>query len=182
MRGNLRLSAVPNPAVSSRVTQVHRTTTTATLLVTVAVSALSGCVTVQRPVAPGPPAAPSLPAAPRPDGQAEPQIVQAPAREALELIGPSREAKPGAPATHRAAPPSPAQEQAPRQQPPRTHPEHPAHPAHPETRRPPHPHVEIPDVATAVPKNPDVCGLGKRYGGWRKDSPEARICEQTYGR
>jgi len=182
VRSNLCLSAVPNPAVSSRVAQVHRTTTTATLLVTVAVSALSGCVTVQRPPVPGPPAAPSLPAAPRPDGQSEPQIVQAPAREALELIGPSREAKPGAPATHRGAPPSAAQERAPQQEAPRTHPQHPAHPAHPENRQPPQPRVEIPDVATAVPKNPDVCGLGKKYGGWRKDSPEARICEQTYGR
>ncbi|WP_405739609.1 hypothetical protein OG885_37610 [Streptomyces sp. NBC_00028] len=161
---------------------MHRTTTTATLLVTVAVSALSGCVTVQRPVAPGPPAAPSLPAAPRPDGEAEPQIVQAPAREALALIGPSREAKPDAPATHRAAPPSAARQPAPGQQAPRTHPEHPAHPEARHPQHPQHPRVEIPDVATAVPKNPDVCGLGKQYGGWRKDSPEARICEQTYGR
>ncbi|PWI19911.1 hypothetical protein DI272_41410 [Streptomyces sp. Act143] len=164
---------------------MHRTTTTATLLVTVAVSALSGCVTVQRPPVPGPPAAPSLPAtAPRPDGQAEPQIVQAPAREALELIGPSPDAKPGTADPGRAAPPSAAPEPAPRQQAPRTHPEHPAHPAHPEAGRPQHPgrpHVEIPDVATAVPKNPDVCGLGRQYGGWHKDSPEARICEQTYG-
>ncbi|WP_329341583.1 hypothetical protein OG866_36945 [Streptomyces sp. NBC_00663] len=159
---------------------MHRTTTTATLLVTVAVSALSGCVTVQRPVAPGPPATPSLPAAPRPDGRAEPQIVQAPAREALELIGPSREAKPDTPATHRAAPPSAARQ--PAQQPPRPHPEHPAHPEARHPQHPQHPHVEIPDVATVVPKNPDVCGLGRQYGGWRKDSPEARICEQTYGR
>ncbi|MFI9831250.1 hypothetical protein ACIHIX_26635 [Streptomyces sp. NPDC051913] len=161
---------------------MHRTTTTATLLVTVAVSALSGCVTVQRPVAPGPPAAPSLPAAPRADGEAEPQIVQAPAREALELIGPSREAKPDAPAAHRAAPPSAARQPVPAQQAPRTHPEHPAHPEARHPQHPQHPRVEIPDVATAVPKNPDVCGLGKQYGGWRKDSPEARICEQTYGR
>ncbi|NUS29339.1 MAG: hypothetical protein HOV92_34685, partial [Streptomyces sp.] len=76
-------------------------------------------------------------------------------------------------------PPSAARQPAPAQQAPRTHPEH---PAHPEARHPQHPRVEIPDVATAVPKNPDVCGLGRQYGGWRKDSPEARICEQTYGR
>ncbi|MET9745443.1 hypothetical protein ABZZ92_07015 [Streptomyces ardesiacus] len=28
----------------------------------------------------------------------------------------------------------------------------------------------------------DVCSLGKQYGGWRPGSPEARICEQAYGR
>jgi hypothetical protein len=27
-----------------------------------------------------------------------------------------------------------------------------------------------------------VCALGKQYGGWRKDSPEAVICERAYGR
>ncbi|MEJ8668449.1 hypothetical protein WKI71_07455 [Streptomyces sp. MS1.AVA.1] len=32
-----------------------------------------------------------------------------------------------------------------------------------------------------VPKNTNVCALGKQYGGWRADSPESRICEQTYG-
>ncbi|MEU0457308.1 hypothetical protein ABZ322_30855, partial [Streptomyces sp. NPDC006129] len=28
----------------------------------------------------------------------------------------------------------------------------------------------------------DVCALGRRYGGWRADSPEATICQDTYGR
>ncbi|NNN37373.1 hypothetical protein HLK59_44995, partial [Streptomyces sp. S3(2020)] len=55
-------------------------------------------------------------------------------------------------------------------------------PWRPDTPRPQRPHVEIPDVAAQVPKNPDVCKLGKQYGGWRKDSPEAVICEGTYGR
>ncbi|MER6633057.1 hypothetical protein ABT301_33370, partial [Streptomyces sp. NPDC000987] len=63
--------------------RVHRTTTTATLLLTVAVSALAGCVTVQRPPASGPPVAP------RP----EPRTVQAPAREALTTTSPSRPAR-----------------------------------------------------------------------------------------
>ncbi|MES5823948.1 hypothetical protein [Streptomyces sp. RG80] len=164
---------------------MQRTTTTAALLVTVAVSALSGCVTVQHPsVAPGPPVAPTQPSAPRPDGRAEPQVVQAPAQEALQLIESSRKSRPSAPEP-RDAPPSsvaaPAPEQpAPRSQP-HARPEHPGA-GHPEVRRPQRPHVEIPDVATQVPKNPDVCKLGKQYGAWRKDSPEAAICEQTYGR
>ncbi|WP_327715760.1 hypothetical protein OG381_09910 [Streptomyces sp. NBC_00490] len=159
---------------------MHRTTTTATLLVTVAVSALSGCVTVQHPsLAPGPPVTPSQPAAPRPDGRAEPQVVQAPAQEALQLIESTRKSRRSAPPP-KAAPP--AAVPAPEQQAPRAHPRtRPAHPqpAHPEA---PRPRVEIPDVAAQVPKNPDICKLGKQYGGWRKDSPEALLCEGTYGR
>ncbi|MBO4257954.1 hypothetical protein GRC12_29375, partial [Streptomyces griseorubiginosus] len=52
MRGILRSSAVRRPVADAIVARVHRTTTTATLLVTVAVMALSGCVTVQRPPLP----------------------------------------------------------------------------------------------------------------------------------
>ncbi|MFJ3673187.1 hypothetical protein ACIPSE_42680 [Streptomyces sp. NPDC090106] len=163
---------------------MHRTTTTAALLVTVAVSALSGCVTVQRPPATGqPPAGPALSSAPRPEGPAEPQIVQAPAREALELMGPSEDAKPSAPPAGPATPSAAAR--APERAAPEARPErprHPVHPEHPGTREGRQPRVELPDVATAVPGNPDVCGLAKEYGGWRKDSAEARICEQTYQR
>ncbi|MHC3472281.1 hypothetical protein ACYF6T_26805 [Streptomyces sp. 7R007] len=161
---------------------MHRTTTTATLLVTVAVSALSGCVTVQRPPASGPPptAAPSLPSAARPDGEAEPQIVQAPAREALKMIESTRRAEPGEPRRARptAAAPAPARQPAN----PRPHPHHP-HPraAHPEPRHHPQrpPHVDVPPVPTNAA---DVCTLGRAYGGWRGDSPESVICKQTYGR
>lgn len=162
---------------------MHRTTTTATLLVTVAVSALTGCVTVQRPsLAPGPPPAPSQPSAPGPDGRTEPQVVQAPAQEALQLIESSRKSRPSAPAP-KEVPPSVAAP-APEQQAPRSHPgpDRPRDDRRPDTPRPQQPRVEIPDVAQHVPKNPDVCKLGKQYGGWRKDSPEAVICEQTYGR
>ncbi|MFE2282270.1 hypothetical protein ACFXAE_34575 [Streptomyces sp. NPDC059454] len=28
---------------------------------------------------------------------------------------------------------------------------------------------------------PDVCALGRQYGGWRPGSQEAAICEKTYG-
>lgn len=183
MWGNLRLSTVPKAARPTRVARVQRTTTTATLLVTVAVSALAGCVTIQRPPASGPPAAPSQPSVPRPDGPSEPQIVQAPAREALEMIGPSRRPTPTAStaATHGVAPSLRARPQ----QPPRPHPVRPERPEQrgPEVRRPGRPQVEIPDVARKIPRNQqDVCALGKQYGKWRADSPEAMICEQTYGR
>ncbi|GAB2891143.1 hypothetical protein GCM10027074_69280 [Streptomyces deserti] len=195
MRGILRLSAVRHPAGPSRVARVHRTTTTATLLVTVAVSALSGCTTVQRPPVPGPSAAPSQPPAPRPDGRRETQIVQAPAREALELIGPSRSRsrspEPTATTSRRAAPAAPA----PERKRPSDHQDRGPRSAHPESRRPEarhpqRPHIDIPDVSESVrrdvqrdvDKSADVCALGRKYGGWRADSPEATICRQTYGR
>jgi hypothetical protein len=149
----------------------------------VAVSALSGCVTVHRPPESGPPT--SVPSgqrdsAPRPDGTAEPRDVQAPAREALEMIGPSRRAQPKAPAPAEPTAQATADHPHPR---PRPHP--PA--ARPDSRHHRRPHVEVPDVTMPVPKNPvpestDVCALGRKYGGWPADSPEAVICRQTYGR
>ncbi|CAM5458670.1 Lipoprotein OS=Streptomyces alboniger OX=132473 GN=CP975_04775 PE=4 SV=1 [Streptomyces alboniger] len=162
---------------------MHRTTTTATLLVTVAVSALAGCVTVQRPPVSGSPAAPSQPSAPRSDDRDEPPIVLAPGREALEMIGPPRRPKPAAP------PSAPAQT---RQQlpPPRTQPARPARPEprrpeprHPGAGHPKQPGIEIPGVPTPVPQyQQDVCALGRKYGGWQAGSPESTICRQTYGR
>ncbi|MFF8732506.1 hypothetical protein ACF073_39500 [Streptomyces sp. NPDC015171] len=152
-------------------------TTTAALLVTVAVTALSGCVTVRHPVTPGAPAdtAPSQPTAPRPDGSAEPRVVQAPAVEALEMVGPSRHPERSRPpARHR----PPAAPQAAHR--PAAPPEPPHAGRHPD--RPRRPVAGVPAPAPAVPSSPDVCALGKMYGGWRKDSPEARICERTYGR
>ncbi|MET8246813.1 hypothetical protein ABZV31_21745 [Streptomyces sp. NPDC005202] len=159
---------------------MHRTTTTATLLVTVAVSALSGCVTVQRPPASGPAAAPSRPSAPRPDGSAEPRIVQAPAREALELIGRPRTPKPAVRSQAPAASTPPTEQH--RRPSPHSRTHHQPHPAprHPSQARPPR--IELPDVSQSVPKNSDVCALGRRYGGWKADSPEATICRQAYVR
>ncbi|WP_369387910.1 hypothetical protein AB5J72_10090 [Streptomyces sp. CG1] len=156
---------------------MHRTTTTAALLVTVAVSALAGCVTLQRPAPPAPPPdpAPALPTVPRPDGSAEPRVVQAPAREALEMTGPSRH-------PNHPAPPSPRH---PTEAPPVTHrppvaPAAPPHPRpHPEIPR--QPHTDDPVLPNPAPKAPGVCALGRQYGGWREDSPESQICDQTYG-
>jgi hypothetical protein len=185
VRANLRLSAVPHRAGPDIVARVQRTTTTATLLVTVAVSALSGCVTVQRPPESGPPsAAPSgeRGSAPRPDGTAGPRDVQAPAREALEMISPSRRAQPKAPEPAPAEPTREAPADHPR---PRPRPHPPAD--HPDSRHHWRSRVDIPDVTRPFPTNPapestDVCALGRKYGGWRADSPEAVICRQTYGR
>ncbi|MEW2512183.1 hypothetical protein [Streptomyces sp. NPDC046870] len=152
---------------------MHRTTTTAALLVTVAVSALSGCVTVRHagPTAPPPDSAPSQPAVPRPDGSAEPRVVQAPVREALERTGPSRRPeRSGPPARHRA----PAAPEVTRRPP------APPGPPLPAPSRRPHTPVALPPPAVTGP--PDVCALGRTYGGWQRDSPQARICAQVYGR
>ncbi|TPQ15684.1 hypothetical protein FGD71_045425, partial [Streptomyces sporangiiformans] len=32
------------------------------------------------------------------------------------------------------------------------------------------------------PTSTDVCALGRKYGGWRPDSPEALICEDAQSR
>ncbi|MFD5233604.1 hypothetical protein ACFWJ5_34765 [Streptomyces qaidamensis] len=169
---------------------MHRTTTTTTLLLTVAVSALSGCTTtVPHPSAPGPSAAPSRPSAPEREDEAETQIVQAPAREALQLIEEaSRRPEPAAPTTRPAAPEPGTPQPGHRDVRPR-----PARPAHPEPARrgPQRSHAGLPDVSESVRQdversvpndNADVCALGRRYGGWRADSPEAMICRETYGR
>ncbi|WP_373010760.1 hypothetical protein [Streptomyces sp. Amel2xC10] len=152
---------------------MQRTTTTATLLVTVAVSALTGCVTVQAPTGPAPGAAvPSRASVPGPDGRAGTRVVQAPAREALEMTGtgpsrgPERSAAPAEGQRVAPARPRPAQ--------PRPLPR----PAPPKRQRPAAPRTEIPDVRGGA----DVCALGRKYGGWKRDSPEATICDQAYGR
>ncbi|MFF4316646.1 hypothetical protein [Streptomyces sp. NPDC001507] len=156
---------------------MHRTTTTAALLVTVTVSALSGCVTVQHPAAPGPPpgTAPSLPSVPRTDGSAEPRVVQAPVKEALEMVGPSRPPHRAAPAApHAPAPAPPAGRRPPAA--PRA-----VTPQPPTARRTHSPQAGLPGISHSVPNPPDVCALGEQYGGWAADSTQARVCEQAYG-
>ncbi|MDO0931385.1 hypothetical protein QQY66_06690 [Streptomyces sp. DG2A-72] len=152
---------------------MHRTSTTATLLVTVAVSALSGCVTVQLPPASGPSAPPSRAVPALPDDSAEPQIVQAPAREALERMGPPREPAPTA-SVRRPPPPAQTPEKAAPSRP---------RPPRPAPRTPEAPQRPRAEVTQTVPSDlGDVCDLGRQYGGWPQDSPQSRICEQTYGR
>ncbi|MFD4572433.1 hypothetical protein ACFWNK_05465 [Streptomyces sp. NPDC058417] len=156
---------------------MQRTTTTATLLLTVTVSALAGCVTVQHPPAPGASGTPAQPSVPRPDGRAGTRVVQAPAQEALERVAPERRAATVVAPTRPAAPPSTAP-------PARSHRAAPA-PAAPHRGRRTHQDVRVPDadgIREEVRRTTDVCALGEQYGGWRADSPEAVICGETYGR
>ncbi|MFE9705047.1 hypothetical protein [Streptomyces sp. NPDC005930] len=165
---------------------MHRTTTTATLLLTVTVSALTGCTTVGGPAVDAPSGTGARSSAPRPDGPAEPRVVQAPAREALEMIGPSPTAERAAGAPRRSKPPtaSTAPHDPPAAGAPGRRPVRPAPPEHtraPDTTRPRF-RPRVPDLPGAGSGGKaGVCSLGKQYGGWRPDSPESRICEQAYG-
>ncbi|GGW44956.1 lipoprotein [Streptomyces lucensis JCM 4490] len=153
---------------------MHRSTTTAALLVTVTLSALSGCMTVAGSAVPGSPpdTAPSRPSAPRPDGSGRPRVVQAPAREALELAGPSQPQQPAAPAAPDRAAGAPPQANRQPPAPPRAR-------SYPNSPR--RSHVGVPDFAQPGAKAPDVCAIGKQYGGWGVGSPESLICGQAYG-
>ncbi|WP_324608985.1 hypothetical protein [Streptomyces sp. NRRL F-5650] len=148
-----------------------------------AVSALTGCTTVGGRAVDGPSGAGARSSAPRPDGPAEPRVVQAPAREALEMIGPSPTTKGATAKPHPAGTPAPRSTP---HAPPATHAagrQDAPPPAPGPTRAPAAPRPGAP----GVPGTPgsggkaDVCSLGKQYGGWRPGSPEARICEQAYG-
>ncbi|ALO06904.1 Lipoprotein [Streptomyces venezuelae] len=171
---------------------MHGTRTTAKILVGAAVAALAGCA----PADARPPARVPSPAAESsvlPAQEVAPQIVEGPAREALEaaLPAPPPSAVPPPSAAPRATPvPAAAPEQHRRTavtpQPPAPRPA--ATPRHHETPRPaPRPAVpDLPGLAD-LPKEPpqsraDVCDLGERYGGWDPHSDQARICHGTYGR
>ncbi|WP_455351834.1 hypothetical protein [Streptomyces sp. SYSU K217416] len=147
---------------------MHRTRTTTTLLLGLAVSAVSGCVSVD-------PAPSTFPVRhePRLTREDEPKLVQAPAREALDSAPKSPEPR-KAPApdsvTSRPAAPPPEPTSAP--------------------VRPRPPGTETPDGTTRTPRRVlpslpvetvDVCALGRQYGGWRADSQESRICRDAYG-
>lgn len=177
MRGIIRPSGAHGRRGPSRVARVHRTTT-ATLLVTVAVSALTGCVTVQRSPATGTAGAPAGHPAPHPEGGTGRGAVQAPAREALGRVGPSPTRSPARPS----APAASSTES--RRTPPPSSPSHHLRLEVPRYEHKPYvpsaPRAEIPDIGHSVPGNAGVCDLGREYGHWSADSPQSRICGQAY--
>ncbi|MER5276932.1 hypothetical protein ABT025_14375 [Streptomyces sp. NPDC002809] len=148
---------------------MHQTRTTVKLLVGVAVTALSGCVSVQPQ-----PSAPTRPESSRPAQDLAPQIVQPPARDMLEALP---DPKPSPSASRRAAPAPPPSARRDGPRPPQQHRPGPA--AHPEPRRaaPPAPVPALPAPVTGA----GVCALGRGYGHWPAGSPQARICDSTYG-
>ncbi len=150
-----------------------------------AVSALAGCVTVPPPSsAPRPPTAPSgsaVPPAPGPDGVVRTPAVQAPAREALEMIGPSDAERPSA-APPRPTGPPPTVPERPVPSPDRDRPSRPDRPAPGGEAAAPGPAVGGPGSGPARGRGADVCALGRTYGHWPQDSPQAAICREVYGR
>ncbi|MHC5258272.1 hypothetical protein ACYSUO_10320 [Streptomyces sp. UC4497] len=156
-----------------------RTPSSTTFLLTAAAAVTavtaSGCVSVRPPATPKAPS-PSVSApAPRPEGHADHPVVQAPAREAMEQLKPSTPQH--TPARHPEQPPQATAPTPPRPAPRATQAPHrttaPDPRTGPETR-----HVK---KAPKVPAQTDVCALGRRYGGWDPDSPQAAICRDTYG-
>ncbi|MCT9088463.1 hypothetical protein N4G70_06225 [Streptomyces sp. ASQP_92] len=152
---------------------MHRTPNTLRLLAAVTALSLSGClvgcVSVEADRAPAPPSGP--PAVPRP--QATARIAQAPAREALETVMPP-DAASSPPTAAAPAPEEPARPDPPRRGRRPGAERTGGRPAAPRTKR--HPRTA---PAPAAPAG--ICALGQAYGGWRDDSPQARICRETYG-
>ncbi|MER7520519.1 hypothetical protein [Streptomyces sp. NPDC126499] len=146
-----------------------------TLFAGAAMAALSGCVAVEPPPA-APAPAPRL-SAETPGQDVAPQIVQGPAREALEAAMPDPPAPEPRSAVERhrtdegegAEPARPRRTEKPR-------------PTSVPKQRHRHPEVEIPGLAKVPRGRADVCELGERYGGWSPRSEQAKICRGTYGR
>ncbi|MGW1294762.1 hypothetical protein [Streptomyces sp. NPDC002533] len=159
---------------------MQRTRITAKLLVGLAVTAVSGCVSV----APGTVPSPSSPG-PGGIGEAQgvaPQVVQPPAREGLEVVPdpsrpPARSPSPAPPAARSPVEGRPAGPAATARPPERADPPRRRAP----DRVPGAPSVTVPALPR-VPGGADVCALGRGYGGWPAGSPQARICAETYGR
>ncbi|MEU6987428.1 hypothetical protein ABZ946_29075 [Streptomyces sp. NPDC046324] len=151
---------------------MHATRTTATFLAGAAIAALSGCVSVDPPPAAPPP--PLEVSGPSPHVDVAPQIVEGPAREALEAALPAP-----APPSPRATPRKPRQQNgttvrngtgSPQRQS--------STPREKERTKPPRP----PGVPEPPRSRADVCRLGAQYGGWHPESVQATICKDAYGR
>ncbi|MEU3690662.1 hypothetical protein [Streptomyces narbonensis] len=168
---------------------MHGTRTTAKILVGAAVAALTGCASVDAPP-PAPSPAPVAESSALPAQEVAPQIVEGPAREALEAALPAPPPSAAPPSAASRPTPAPVPERhrraAATPQPPAPRPA--ATPRHREVPRP-EPRPAVPDLPglADLPKEPprsraDVCDLGERYGGWDPRSDQARICHGTYGR
>ncbi|WP_328890161.1 hypothetical protein [Streptomyces sp. NBC_00316] len=149
---------------------MQRTRIAVKLLVGVAVTAVSGCVSVEHQPGHAP-----RPETSRPARDLAPQIARPPVRDTLESLPdpkPSAQASETAPGalsdTRRTG-------QRTRQG------EHPGG-VLPRPRQAPR---VAPAPVPAMPASPvtgaDVCALGRGYGGWPAGSTPSRICEDSYG-
>ncbi|MGR8011795.1 hypothetical protein [Streptomyces hypolithicus] len=172
---------------------MHRTRTVAMILAGVAASAVSGCVAVAPHTTPAPVPVPAVDT-PQLAQNVEPQIVQAPAREALDAALPQAPGGAAPTAERRGttevrrppAPPAAPRHPAPAR-PAAEAPEAPApRPAPPKATTLPRPRalpsLPLPVAGAGQGPGAGVCALGEGYGGWAPDSPQTRICRDTYGR
>lgn len=152
------------------------------ILAGVAMAALSGCVAVQAP--PAAPVPVPSPAGELPGQDVAPQIVQGPAREALEAAMPD----PPAPGPRASVARQPGADDGRGGRDAGTggtsgsarH--HAKQPHAPRGQRPRHPDIGLPGLLDPPRSAAEVCELGSRYGGWSPESEQARICRGTYGR
>lgn len=150
-----------------------------------AVAAVSGCVSVD----PGPAAVPASPEASHPaDQDVVPQILEGPAREALEAALPPTAAPAPRPPSPSPSSPAPGDDagRAPAAAPPATprdapRADRPVRLPSPERIRERLPRIERPAVPSVPATVPDVCALGRGYGDWKPDSRPAGICREAYG-
>ncbi len=153
--------------------------------VVVAVTAVSGCVSV----APPPPGPAHAPAAGHPTRGPEPVVVEAPAREALESTGPAprpsaRPAPPGPsrPSTAQRRTEGAARGDAPGGGARKGRAAGPGHRGGPPVTVPARPVLPVPLPVRTTVRVPDACGLAERYGAWRPGGPEARRCREAVRR
>ncbi|MCM2391604.1 hypothetical protein [Streptomyces albipurpureus] len=149
------------------------TTSAKTLLAMVAWTAsgimVCGCVTVSPRPLPEP-----VPVTGRHTSVVTPQIVQGPAREALEQA-PVEPVVTPAPTPPQRTRPTRSEASNPRAGYPAPRRPSVARPSSPRPPRPPRP------PATLSPALPNVCALSEKYGGWDPSSPSARLCRELYG-
>ncbi len=152
-----------------------RRVTGAVVLVGVAVSAVTGCVTVRGEAKPqrsgeaGPSQRESLPPD---DAAAEPRMSRPSVREGLSepVPAPSRADEDAPPAAVGGPPPGAPGDDVP-----------PAGNGAP--RRAPEPRTPV-VRSPAVPELPGghgMCDLGRQYGGWNEGSAPEQVCENAYG-
>lgn len=143
-----------------------------------AVAAVSGCVSVEPPPV-APPSAPP-PGIGRPAHDEPPRVVEAPAREALEAATRPAPARTSPPAAHGA--PERGRGRNAEADPPGQGKGRKTGDGRLRGGLP----VTLPPILPKLPAHPprsrgEVCDLGEKYGGWRTDSDQTRICRGTYG-
>ncbi|MFD4137373.1 hypothetical protein [Streptomyces sp. NPDC058572] len=148
---------------------MHPTKTTAKVLVGMAAWAATGCVSVEAQPGPLPPSV----AVTGTEHVKAPQIVEGPAREALEAALPHATPTPRPSRTQGPpAPRTPAAEPAARP----TVPDVPGGPGLPDVRQ-----SALPSFRPLPLGRKDLCALGEEYAGVRPDSPLAGFCRDASG-